>query len=157
MSAEANDKKGSSMNSIAEFSERDLRAIFNRALTTVAICTLIGLPFIAWEWGWRSLLLYLLGAAIAASGVIEWRRLSAAIFSRMEASDPSGEHEAARPPRAIGRVLLWFFVRLLAAAVLLYVSLRRLGGSPIALILGLALAMLALLIEALRLFHAWSA
>lgn len=156
------------MNTIAEFSERDLRAIFNRALKTVAICTLIGLPFIAHAWGWRSLLLYLLGAAIAASGVFEWRRLSAAIFARMAASDPialndpsdknelSGEHKAAQPPRAIGRVLVWFFVRLLAAAVLLYVSLRSLGGSPFALILGLGLAMLALLIEALRLFHAWS-
>ena len=142
------------MNSVAEFSERDLRTIFNRALATVGVCTLIGLPFIARAWGWRSLLLYLLGAAIAASGLIEWRRLSAAILSRMEAANGV---EGARPPRAIGRVLVWFFLRLLAAAILLYVSLRSLGGRPIALILGLALAMLALLIEALRLFHAWSA
>lgn len=140
------------MTATAEFSERDLRSIFHRALVTVAVCAAVGLPVVAKLWGWRSMVLYLVGAVIAGTGVYEWRQLTTAIFSRLEAS--GGE---AKPPRAIGRVLVWFFLRLLAAAVLLYVSLKNLDGRPIALILGLALGMLALLIEALRLFRNWTA
>jgi hypothetical protein len=44
-----------------------------------------------------------------------------------------------------------------AAAGLLYVSLRSLDGKVAALILGIALAVAALLIEALRLFRGWTA
>jgi hypothetical protein len=54
-------------------------------------------------------------------------------------------------------VLFWFFVRILAAAAVLYVSLRSLDGKVAALLIGLALAFVALFIEAIRLFHAWSA
>jgi hypothetical protein len=53
--------------------------------------------------------------------------------------------------------LFWFFVRLAAAAGLLYVSLRSLDGKVAALFLGIALAVFALFVEALRLFRGWSA
>jgi hypothetical protein len=63
---------------------------------------------------------------------------------------------AARP-RPMGPVLFWFFVRLVAAAAVLYVSLRSLDGNVVALLIGIALALVALLIEAIRLFRGWSA
>jgi hypothetical protein len=50
--------------------------------------------------------------------------------------------------------LFWFFIRFAAAAGLLYVSLRSLDGKVAALLIGLALALAALFIEALRLLRA---
>jgi hypothetical protein len=57
----------------------------------------------------------------------------------------------------MGPVLFWFFVRLVAAAGVLYVSLRSLDGKVAALLMGLALALVALFLEAIRLFRGWSA
>jgi hypothetical protein len=53
-------------------------------------------------------------------------------------------------------VLFWFFARLAAAAAVLYVSLKSLDGKVAALLIGLALAVAALFIEAVRLFRVWS-
>jgi hypothetical protein len=131
-----------------EFTDQDLRAVLNRAMRSVGIGALIGSPIIWRAWGWRSLLLFLVGAAISATGILEWRQLMTAIMLRLDAKGQS---------RPLGRVLFWFFLRLILAAALLYVSLKVLDGKALALIIGLALAVLALLIEALRLFHSWSA
>jgi hypothetical protein len=134
-----------------EFGDQDLRDVFNRALRSVAIALLVGIPIIWLAWGWRSMLLFVVGGVIAASGILEWRQLMAAVLVRLDTASTRGA------PRPVGPVVFWFFVRLVAAAGLLYVSLRSLDGKVAALILGIALAVAALLIEALRLFRGWSA
>jgi hypothetical protein len=132
---------------VTEFKDADLRAALNRALRTVGIAALVGIPLIWRMWGRPSMLFFLVGAAIAATGIVEWRQLMAAILSRMDSGGT---------PRPLGLVLFWFFLRMIAAAAVLYVSLKSLDGRISALIAGLALAMLALLIEAIRLLHSWS-
>jgi hypothetical protein len=134
-----------------EFSDQDLRDVFNRALRTIIIALLIGSPIIWFAWGWRSMLLFVVGGVIAATGILEWRQLMAAILVRLDTASSQG------PPRPVGPVVFWFFLRLAAAAGLLYVSLRSLDGKVAALILGIALAVAALLVEALRLFRGWTA
>ena len=134
-----------------EFSDQDLRNVFNRALRTIIIALLIGSPIIWFAWGWRSMLLFVVGGVIAATGILEWRQLMAAILVRLDTASSQG------PPRPVGPVVFWFFLRLAAAAGLLYVSLRSLDGKVAALILGIALAVAALLVEALRLFRGWTA
>ena len=133
-----------------QFSDNDLRDVLNRALRSVIIALLIGIPIIWFAWGWRSMLLFVVGGVIAATGILEWRQLMAAVLVRL---DKAGSRGA---PRPVGPVLLWFFVRLVAAAGLLYVSLRSLDGKVVALLLGIALAVAALFVEALRLFRSWS-
>jgi hypothetical protein len=98
-------------------------------------------------------LMFLVGGAIAATGILEWRQLMGAVLTRM--SPPGVDGQAT--PRPLGPVLFWFFVRLLAAGALLYVSLKSLDGKVAALFIGMALALFALLIEAFRLFRGWSA
>jgi hypothetical protein len=138
-----------------QFTDDDLRDVFNRALRSVVIALLIGIPITWFAWGWRSMLLFVVGGVIAATGILEWRQLMAAILVRLDtAKDTAGTRGASRP---VGPVLFWFFVRLVAAAGLLYVSLRSLDGKVAAVILGIALAVAALLIEALRIFRGWSA
>jgi hypothetical protein len=53
-------------------------------------------------------------------------------------------------------VLIGFFLRLLGALALLYVSLKFLHGSVYALIAGLALGVFALTIEGLKLLKSWT-
>ena len=133
-----------------EFSDQDLRLVFNRALRSVAIAIAAGIPVIWIAWGWRSMLLFLVGGAIAATGILEWRQLMSAVITRLDLG--SGRPQGT--PKPLGGVLFWFFIRIAAAAGLLYVSLRSLDGKVAALLIGLALALAALLIEALRLLRA---
>jgi hypothetical protein len=134
-----------------EFSDQDLRMVLNRALRSVLIAILVGIPIIWVAWGWRSMLMFLVGGAIAATGILEWRQLMAAVLVRL------GSAENAATPKPIGPVLFWFFVRLVAAAGVLYVSLRSLDGKVAALLMGISLALVALFLEAIRLFRGWSA
>jgi hypothetical protein len=136
-----------------EFSDQDLRLVLNRALRSVAIAIAVGIPVIWIAWGWRSMLMFLVGGAIAATGILEWRQLMTAVLERLDLGEGSSQGK----PRPLGGVLFWFFIRIVAAAAVLYVSLRSLDGKVAALLIGLALALAALLIEALRLLRGWSA
>ena len=84
-----------------EFSDQDLRVVLNRALRTVAIAILVLAPILWIAWGWRSMVLFLVGGAIAATGIIEWRQLMSAVLARLSAA---GEH--ASPPGS-GAVLVF--------------------------------------------------
>jgi hypothetical protein len=134
-----------------DFSDQDLRAVLNRALRSVVIATLVGIPILWVAWGWQSMLLFLIGGAIAATGIVEWRQLMAAVLVRLDAPTPGSK------PRPFGPTLFWFFVRLAAVGGVLYVSLRSLDGKVAALIVGIVLGLAALFIEAFRLLRGWSA
>jgi hypothetical protein len=135
-----------------EFSDQDLRLVLNRALRSVVIAILVGIPIIWIAWGWRSMLMFLVGGAIAATGILEWRQLMSAVLPAwMPGAEPRGH------PGLWGRFCSGFLLRLVAAAAVLYVSLRSLDGKVAALLIGIALALVALFIEAIRLFRGWSA
>jgi hypothetical protein len=134
-----------------EFRDQDLRLVMNRALRSVLVAIVVGIPIIWLAWGWRSAVLYLVGGGIAATGILEWRQLMTAVLVRLDID--SGQSS----PKPLGPILFWFFVRLVAAAGVLYVSLRSLDGKVTALLLGIALALIALFVEAIRLFRGWSA
>jgi hypothetical protein len=135
-----------------EFRDEDLRLVMNRALRSVLVAIAIGIPIIWFAWGWRSAVLYLVGGGIAATGILEWRQLMTAVLVRLD-TDTAGKST----PKPLGPVLFWFFVRLVAAAGVLYVSLRSLDGKVAGVLLGIALALIALFVEAIRLFRGWSA
>jgi hypothetical protein len=134
-----------------DFTDQDLQTVLNRALRSVIIATLVGVPILWVAWGWRSMLLYLIGGAIAATGIVEWRQLMGAVLVRLDAPTEGSK------PRPFGPVLFWFFVRLAAVAGVLYVSLRSLDGKVAALIMGIVLGLAALFLEAFRILRGWSA
>ena len=136
---------------LARFTDQDASAAISRAARTVAILTVISLPLAWWRGGWRSAALLLVGAAISASGLWEWRRLMAALMARMEPLE--GEHIAGARRPSIGFALAGFFLRLLVVVAVLYVSLKYLNGSVLALAAGLAMGVIALLIEGLRMLR----
>jgi hypothetical protein len=140
-----------------EFTDQDLRVVLNRALRSVVIAIVVGIPIIWVAWGWQSMVMFLVGGAIAATGILEWRQLMAAVLVRLDVASMEPEGTRSSKPRPLGPVLFWFFIRLVAAAGVLYVSLRSLDGKVAALLLGIALALVALLVEAIRLFRGWTA
>ena len=134
-----------------QFTDADAGAVIVRAARTVGVLALAGIPLAAWKGGWRSALLLLIGAAVSASGLWEWRRLMTALMIRMEPAP--GEHIAGAHRPSIGFAMVGFFVRLFAVVAVLYVSLRYLNGSALALVAGLAMGVFALTLEGLRLLR----
>jgi hypothetical protein len=135
----------------AGFTDADARAVIARSVKIVAVLAAVAvIP--AWvKGGWRSALLLLIGAAIAGSGLWEWRRLMAALTAKMEPLP--GEHIVGARRPSIGFALVGFFLRLFVVVVVLYVSLKYLNGSALALAAGLAMGVIALTIEGLRLLR----
>jgi hypothetical protein len=140
-----------------DFTDQDLQTVLNRALRSVIIATLVGIPIIWFAWGRQSMVLFLIGGAIAATGIIEWRQLMAAVLVRLDMAEAETQDPPRSKPKPFGPVLFWFFVRLAAVAGVLYVSLRSLDGKVAGLIVGIALGLAALFIEAFRLLRGWSA
>jgi ATP synthase I chain len=132
---------------LADFTGQDLKATLNHALRWLGILAAVGLVAIWLAAGWQSAVLFLVGAVIAATGLYESRRLMMAVLSHFQ---ENGER------KPIAAVLVWFFLRLILAGVVLYVSLRSLHGSVYALCAGLGLAVVALIIESIRLLRAWT-
>jgi hypothetical protein len=137
--------------SLANFTDADARAVITRAVKIVVILGIFGALITLAKAGWRSALLLLIGAGISASGLWEWRRLMAALTARMEPLE--GEHIVGARRPSIGFALAGFFLRLFAVVAVLYVSLRYLNGSALALAAGLAMGVFALTIEGLRLLR----
>jgi|GEM_PF-2213155 len=124
------------------FNEEDIRLTLRRALRLAGAITLVATP-ILWVWlGWQTWLLFVVGAVVSATGIFEWLQMLSAMMSRMEEG---------RTPTPMGRVLTMFFLRLALAGLLLYASLNSLHGSIFALLAGLALSLLALSVESIRL------
>lgn len=135
----------------AGFTDADARAVIARSVKIVAVLAVIGVVPAWIKCGWRSALLLLIGAVIAGSGLWEWRRLMAALTARMEPLP--GEHIVGARRPSIGFALVGFFLRLFVVIVVLYVSLKYLNGSALALAAGLAMGVIALTIEGLRLLR----
>lgn len=126
----------------ASFTEDDLRRALRRALLLAGGLTLVATPLL-WVWqGWQTWLLFLIGAAISATGIFEWMQLLSAMMSRMEEG---------RTPTPMGRIMVMFFLRLAVAGLLLYAGLTCLHGSIYALLAGLAVSLFALTAESIRL------
>lgn len=129
------------------FTEQDLKATLTHALRWVGILGVLGIVVTWATAGWQSAILFLVGAAVAATGLYESKRLMLAVLSRFDQG---------REGKPVAGVLVWFFLRLILAGVVLYVSLRSLDGSVYALCAGLGLAVVALTIESIRLLRAWT-
>ena len=132
-------------NPFVALTDADLKAALFRAIRTVGILALVSVPVILFFSGWKSACLFLVGAAISAAGVYESQRLVALVNAKLDDQ---------KSPRSTSAVLALFFLRLTIAGAVLYVSLRCLNGSAYAIIAGLALAVVALSFEVVRLARA---
>lgn len=124
-----------------DFSDAQFVGALRRSMMNIAVLGVVVAVLLTVFYGWRTGLMLLIGAAVSFTGVWEWRRLIAAINARLDAN---------QSPQSMGRTIFTFVLRLTMVGVVLYGSLRYLGGSVYALIAGLSLAMLMLTVEAFK-------
>ncbi|MGB6194448.1 MAG: hypothetical protein WBF42_18425 [Terracidiphilus sp.] len=121
-----------------------LYAMLRRAMRNAGILALL-LAAAAWVgYGWRAAAMLVVGAAISVASIYEWQRLARMINARLDREQAGAN---------AGVVVLFFLLRLLLFAVVIYGSLKVIHGSGIALLCGLALAVTTMGWEALRLLR----
>ena len=128
---------------LTEITDAHLRTAMFRAMRLVGILSAVIFLILLPTAGWQTAMLLLVGALISVSGLWEWQKLIGLIQRKLDNQQKAGG----------ARVITGFFVRLLVGAAILYGSLRCFHGSVYALLGGLALAALALAIEASRLIR----
>ena len=144
--------KGAGFPGFDSFSDADFKRTIRSALRLVGTALAVGVPVLWWKLGWQSAALLSIGGIISGTGLFEWLRLMTALMARMD----SGGAEPVRV-RPLAPVLIGFFLRLGVAVLLLYGSLKILHGSIYAIAAGLALGVVALTVEGLRLVKSWTA
>jgi hypothetical protein len=121
-----------------------LAAMLKRAIRVTLILGAIPAVILWIASGWRNAAMLMVGAVISAASILEWQRLIRLFNARLDQQ---------KMPRGAALVVSLFLVRLLIFAAVIYVSLICLRGSAIALLCGLALAVIAIAWEALRLLR----
>jgi hypothetical protein len=119
-------------------------ALLHRALRIILILGGIASLVLWIAAGWRNAAMLATGAAISAASIYEWRRLVRFILAKLDQK---------QLPRGAGIAVAFFMLRLIVFAAAIYVSLKCFRGSGVALLCGLALAVLAILWEAVRLLR----
>jgi hypothetical protein len=135
---------------IVDFTFADLTSLLRRAVRiTVAIGVAVSLALWIWQ-GWRTAILFAIGAALSVASIYEWGRLFRFVNARMDGAKSSGF--------GTGLVVALFLFRLTVFALVIYGSLkcfhRADSGSPIALLCGLGLALAGLVWESMRVLRA---
>ncbi|HTW60434.1 MAG TPA: hypothetical protein VMD55_01430 [Terracidiphilus sp.] len=130
--------------SLENLTDSGLEALLRRALRIILI--LGGLSaLIVWKAsGWRNAAMLAVGTAISAASLLEWQRLIRFMNARMDRR---------QVPRGALVAAVFFVIRLLVFAGVIYGSLKWLRGSVVALLVGLSLAVLATAWEAIRLLR----
>jgi hypothetical protein len=129
---------------IANLSEEDLDALLKRSVRNTIILGLVPALVLLIASGWRNAAMLLTGALISAASLLEWQRLARLMNARMKRK---------QAPRGAILAVVFFLLRLLIFAGVIYGSLKCFQGSVIALVCGLSLAVVTLMWEALRMLR----
>jgi uncharacterized membrane protein len=129
---------------IVDLTQADLDAMLHRALRNTLILGTVAALIVWIGAGWRSAAMLGTGTLISAASIWEWQRLVRLINARMDKQ---------KTPASAPVVVLFFVLRLTVFAGVIYGSLKCFHGSIVALLCGLALAVLAIGWEAMRLLR----
>jgi hypothetical protein len=129
-------------NPLTGLTDQALQALFKRAIRTTLILGAVPAVILLFASTWRNAAMFAVGAAISAASILEWQRLIRLFNAKLDQQ---------KTPRGALAVVGFFVLRLTIFAAAIYVSLKCFRGSEIALLCGLALAVVAVAWEALRL------
>ncbi|KAA6464993.1 hypothetical protein DYQ86_03300 [Acidobacteria bacterium AB60] len=129
---------------MAGLTDEALHALLLRATRLTAVLGAV-LAVILWiAMSWRDAAMMAVGAAISALSILEWQRLIRLFNARMDQQ---------KMPRGAVMVVGFFLLRLFLFGAAIYGSLKCFKGSAIALLVGLGLAVVATMWQALRLLR----
>jgi len=129
---------------IVALTDAALAAMMKRAIRITLVLGCVPAVILWIVSGWRNAAMLATGAAISAASILEWQRLIRLFNARMD------RHKS---PRGTVTVITFFLLRLAIFAAAIYGSLECFRGSVIALLCGLALAVVAIAWEALKLLR----
>lgn len=132
------------INPFGGMTDADLEALLHHAIRITVIVGLLAALAVWIASGWRNGAMLATGAAISTASIYEWRRLARFIVAKMDKK---------QAPRGTVFAVVFFLFRLLVFAAVIYGSLECFQGSGLALLCGLALAVLAISWEAVRLLR----
>jgi uncharacterized membrane protein len=136
--------------SLASLTDSGLEALLRRALRLILILGAL-FALIVWKASdWRNAAMLAAGTAISAASLLEWQRLIRFINAKL---DGQAKLDPQQAPRGTLAAAVFFVIRLLVFAGVIYGSLKWLRGSVVALLVGLSLAVLATAWEAIRLLR----
>jgi len=133
------------LNPFGELTDEGLEALLRRAIWITAIVGLLAALALWIASGWRNAAMMAAGAAISTASINEWRRLTRFITAKLDKK---------QTPRGAWVAVVFFMLRLVVFAAVIYGSLKCFRGSGLALLCGLALAVVAISWEAVRLLRA---
>lgn len=129
---------------LAALTDAGLQSLLRRAIKITLVIGLVA-SLILWKsTGWRNAAMLATGAAISAASIYEWQRMIRLITAKMDNR---------QLPGGAAISVVFFLLRLIVFAGVIYGSLKCFQGSVVALLCGLGLAVLATLWEALRLLR----
>ena len=129
---------------IVDLTQADLDAMLHRALRNTLILGTVAALIVWIGGGWRSAAMLGTGTLISVASIWEWQRLIRLINARLDKQTT---------PASAPVVVLFFVLRLTVFAGVIYGSLKCFQGSVVALLFGLALAVMSVGWEAIRLLR----
>ncbi|HEY3704545.1 MAG TPA: hypothetical protein VGL22_05750 [Terracidiphilus sp.] len=129
---------------IAGLTDAALASMLKRAMFVTLMLGAIAGGILWIASGWRDASMIAVGAVISSASILEWQRLIKLFNAKLDRQ---------QTPRGAALVISLFLLRIVIFAAVIYGSLKCLRGSAIALLCGLALAVLAMGWEALRLLR----
>ena len=127
---------------LALLDDAALEKLLGRAMRNTLILGLLAAAALWIGSNWRNAAMMAAGAAISAASILEWRRLIRIINAKLDKK---------QAPAGATLAILFFVFRLTIFAGVIYGSLKCFRGSVLALLSGLALAVIAMAWEAIRL------
>jgi hypothetical protein len=129
---------------IAGLTDADLAGMLKRAAQITAGAG-VAIALILWPvGGWRNAALFAVGAAISVATIYEWQRLIRLFNAKLDQQ---------KTPAGASLVIVFFLLRMILFAAVIYGSLKCFRGSPIALVCGLGLALAGLVWEAMKILR----
>jgi hypothetical protein len=129
---------------LAALNDADLDALLRRAIRITIVLGVLASLILCIASSWRNAAMLAAGAAISAASIFEWQRLIHFINAKLDNK---------QAPAGAGLAIVFFILRLLVFAGVIYGSLKCFRGSVAALLCGLGLAVVAIVWEALRLLR----
>lgn len=129
---------------IAGLTDAALEAMLKRAMGLTLLLGLVAAIIVWIASDWRNAAMLAVGAAISSASILEWQRLIRLFNAKLDQQ---------KTPKGAATVVMFFLLRLLIFAGVIYGSLKCFQGSAVALLCGLSLAVVAMMWEALRLLR----
>lgn len=129
---------------LALLTDEAAAAVLGRALKWTLVLSAVGALALWVGAGWRTAAVFAVGGVISAASIFEWQRLMRLFNAKMDQK---------KTPGGAALVVVFFLLRLIFFAAAIYVSLKWIDGSAMALLVGLALAVITLSWQALRLLR----